>query len=174
MSKGIVSTSIIFIFLNAVNNIFKNSKTYGFLSVIGGFYKHSRINLFIERYLKRNSSLPESYVYKIFSGIFGFFDRLWDRLYSFLAGCSSSSTVISFIVKAFSGEKSFFSFSLLILFFSIGYAVTAFLTGRFGTVSAMLTILGVIASILLLPGKGKWKRCLESSFAWKFILYIFD
>jgi hypothetical protein len=174
LSIDITSTSIIFSFIKALNNIFKSSKTYKLLATFGGFYKYSNINSLIQRYLNRNSSLPKSVVYKLCSTGFRLIDRLWDRLYNFLANCCSSSTVIQFLVNSFSGEESFSSFSLLILFFSIGYAVAAYFSGSFGTVSALLSILGVIASLILMPGKARWRKCLNNSLSWKFFLYIFD
>ncbi|AEY67820.1 hypothetical protein [Clostridium sp. BNL1100] len=172
--EQLTSTSVIFRTANGLTRWFKASVLFSVMCVILGWCRNSQINRFILWYLGRDSSLKYSATYKVFSRIFGLFDRLWDKLCDFGANCGSSSAFISFIRNAFSGSGSFASFSLMILFFSIGFGVTTLALGTFNTMKAAFIILGIVVSLLLLPGRRKWKACLENSMFWHFVQYIFD
>lgn len=172
--EQLTGTSIIFRTINGLSRWIKASVLYSAMCVILGWCRNSQINRFILWYLGKDSSLKHSVTYRVFSRIFRLFDRLWDKLYDFGGNCGSSSAFISFIMSAFSGSGSFASFSLVIMFFSIGFGVTTLALGTFNTIKAALIILGIAVSLLLLPGRRKWKTCLENSMFWHFVQYIFD
>ncbi|ACL77226.1 hypothetical protein Ccel_2932 [Ruminiclostridium cellulolyticum H10] len=167
-------TSVIFKAANGLTGWFKASVLFKVLSVILDWCRNSQINRFILWYLGRNSSLKYSATYRVCSRIFGFFNRLWDKLCNFSSNCGSSSIFISFIRSNFTGYGSFVAFSIVILFFSMGFGATSLALGTFNTMKAVLMLLGIIVSLLLLPGRKKWKACLENSMFWHFVQYIFD
>ncbi len=172
--EQLTNTSIIFRSANGLTRWIKASALFSVMCVILGWCRNSQINRFILWYLGRDSSLKYSVTYRVCSRIFGLFDRLWDKLCDFCTNCGSSSAFISFIMNTFSGSGSFASFSLLIMFFSFGFGVTTLALGTFNTIKAALIILGIVVSLLLLPGRRKWKACLENSMFWHFVQYIFD
>ncbi|EPR08061.1 hypothetical protein [Ruminiclostridium papyrosolvens] len=172
--EQLTNTSVIFKTANGLTRWFKASVLYKVMCVLLEWCRNSQINRFILGYLGRDSSLKYSSTYKVFSQIFGLFDRLWDKLCDFGANCGSSSAFISFIRNAFLGSGSFASFSLMIMFFSIGFGVTTLALGTFNTIKAAFIIFGIVVSLLLLPGRRKWKACLENSMFWHFVQYIFD
>ncbi|WP_024832317.1 hypothetical protein [Ruminiclostridium josui] len=172
--ESLTSTSVIYRILATLSRWFKSSVFYKVICVILGWCKNSQINRFILWYLGKDSSLKHSVTYRVCSKIFGLFDRLWDKLCNFGVNCGNSSAFISFIRNTFCGSGSFISFSLIILFFSIGFGVTTFALGTFNTMKAAFIILGIVVSLLLLPGRRKWKACLENSMFWHFMKYIFD
>ena len=172
--EQLTSTSIIFRTANGLTRWFKASVLFSVMCVILEWCRNSQINRFILWYLGKDSSLKYSVTYRVCSRIFGSFDRLWDKLCDFGANCGSSSAFISFIRNTFSGSGSFASFSLMILFFSIGFGVTTLALGTFNTIKAAFIILGIVVSLLLVPGRRKWKACLENSIFWHFVQYIFD
>ncbi len=172
--EQVTSTSVIFKTANGLTRWLKASVFYQVMCIILGWYRNSQINRFILWYLGRNSSLKYSVTYRVCSRIFRLFDGLWDKLCAFSADCGSSSVFISFIRNTFKGSGSFASFSFLILFFSIGFGVTTLALGTFNTMKAAFIVLGIVVSLLLLPGRRKWKAYLENSLLWHFVQYIFD
>lgn len=172
--EQLTETSVIFIIVRRLTRWFKVSVTFRFMCIILDWCRSSQTNRFILWYLGRTSSLKYSAIYRICSKIFRAFDRLWDKLYEFTVRCGNSSLLISFIRGNFSGSGSFGAFSLIILFFSIGFGATNLILGTFSIMKAAFTVMGVLASLLLLPGRKRWKACLESSMFWQFVQYIFD
>lgn len=170
----LLNSSIIYRCWKGLTRWFTASNTCKVLYILLGWCRNSAINGWITRYLARNSSLESSMTRRIFSGVFSFFDRLWDRLYAFGTACGSSSLVISFVRDNFIACSSLLPYALVILFFSVGFGAASLLLGSFNTVKAGLTVLGIVAALLLSVDKKKWKACFENSIFWRFALYIFD
>lgn len=172
--EQILSNSLIYRALETLRNYFIASETCKILVVLLNWCRNSAINKFIMRYLAKNSSLKHSLTYRIFYKLYLFFDRLWDRLYHFGARCGKSSRVISGIRDIFVSDNSFLPYGLIVLFFSIGFAMTSLILGTFGTLKAAFAGMGIVISLLLFIGKTRWTNCLKGSIFWRFVLYIFD
>jgi hypothetical protein len=172
--EQLTDTSIIFYVARGLQHWFRASLTYKFICIILVWCKNSQINRFLGWYLGRNSSLKYSLIYRIFSGVFRFFDGLWDKLCRFAVRCGKSSFTVLFIRDSFGSPNCFAAAVIIILFFSIGFGATNLLLGTFNAMKAVLTVTGIAVSLLLLPGRARWKACLESSIFWRFAKYIFD
>jgi hypothetical protein len=168
------STSLIFKSSYGLYQYFLNSYTYKVIGVLLKWYRLSKINQFIVKYLQRSSSLKYSTSYRICSKVFSSVDRLWDRSYDFVEHSGKTSNVVSFVRKTFCSSDSTVAYSLLILFFTCGFGVTSLLLGTFNNIKAVLVVLGFLTSILLLVGKSSWSACLKGSLFWRIVSYVFD
>lgn len=172
--EQLTETSFIFKLARRLVRWFKASFTFEFLCIVLNWCRKSQTNRLIVWYLGRNSSLGNSLTFKVFSKIFRSFDKFWDRLYDFAVRCGNSSLLIAFITGTFSGSGSFAAFSLVILFFSIGFGAATLLLGTFSAMKAAFVMIGILAALVLLPGRKRWKAWLGGSMFWRFAQYIFD
>jgi len=169
-----LSTSLIFKSSHGLYHYFSTSYTYKVLRVLLNWWRHSEINQFIAKYMKRSSSLKYSATYELCARAFSTFDSLWDRLYAFTVKNGKSSYVISFIRKTFCSTSSSIAYSLFILFFSCGFSVTSIILETFNNIKAVLLALGLLTSTFLLVGKSSWTACRKGSLFWRIAQYIFD
>ena len=167
-------SSIIFICIRYILRLYRNSFTAKAFELILSWCKNSSINRFIMRFLARDTSMPHSKFYKFCSVVYDFFDRMFDKIYSFGQRCFSSSCVIDFIKGSFFSGNNLLSIALLLLFGSLGYGLTLLVFGRLYTVNILLCMIGIMVSLILLPGNARWKEWLSGSLVWRFVLYIFD
>ncbi len=167
-------SSIIFICIRYIIRLYRNSFTAKVFELVLSWCKNSSINRFITKFLARDTSLPHSKFHKFCSVVYGFFDRMFERIYSFGQRCFSTSCVIQFFRVAFFSGNNLLSIALLFLFGSFGYGLTLLVIGRLYTMNILLCMTGIIVSLILLPGNVRWKEWLSGSFVWRFVLYIFD
>lgn len=167
-------SSIIFICIRYIIRLYRNSYTAKVFELILLWCKNSSINRFITKFLARDTSMPHSKFYNICSVVYDFFDRIFDKIYSFGQRCFSSSYVFEFFRSAFFSGNNLLSIALLLLFGSLGYGLTLLVIGRLYTLNILLCMIGIIVSLILLPGNIRWKEWLAGSYVWRLVLYIFD
>lgn len=157
-----------------LREIYLNSFTCSFLKTVSRLWRYSITQRILNSYLLRESSLKHSRTYRVLSGLFNAFDKVWDKLYNFVYRDIKNSKTAGFFSSIAKSTGVSIFLSIPVLFFTCSYGIMSIISGTFTTIKILVLVSGFIVTCLLLVGDYRWKACFNNSLFVRILLYIFD